>query len=271
MKQKAKTAAKAVCFYFQVHQPKRLSSFNYFDITSNKEIFSSDNEQILNKVASKCYFPTNNLLLKLLKKYPEFKCSFSLSGTFLDQAEEYNPRLLKSFQNLVKTGNVEVLSETYYHSLSFLFAKDEFIEQVLLHRKRIWELFRYKPEVFRNTELIYNNKIAEFARLLGFKGILAEGWDKYLHWRSPNFLYTAPIENLPFTHKELILKHRFNNRTVPKIGLLLKNYKLSDDIAFRFGNRSWAGYPLTADKFADWLSLVPGQTINLFMDYETFG
>lgn len=266
-----KKAPKAVCFYFQVHQPLRLSSFNYFDINSSKNIFSDDNKEILEKVAQKSYFPTNEIIYKLLNKYPEFKCSYSLSGTFLDQAENLLPKLIHSFNKLVGTKRVELLSETYYHSLSFLYAKEEFIDQILLHRKKIWELFKYKPNVFRNTELIYNNKIAEFARQLGFNGILAEGWDKYLHWRSPNFLYTAPHEDLPYTYKELLLKKRFNSKIKKNIGLLLKNYKLSDDIAFRFGNRSWAGYPLTADKFADWLSLVPGNTINLFMDYETFG
>lgn len=270
MKSKNKPS-KAVCFYFQVHQPRRLNSFNYFDITKEKDVFSQDNEQILGKVSQKSYFPTNDLIYSLLKKYPEFKCSYSISGTFIDQALLYQPKLINSFAKLVSTGKVELLNETYYHSLAFLYSKEEFIEQILLHRRKIWELFKVKPEVFRNTELIYNNKIAEFARNLGFKGILAEGWDKYLHWRSPNYLYTAPIENLGYTHKELLLKHRFNSRISPKIGLLLKNYKLSDDIAFRFGNRGWAGYPLTADKFADWLSIVPGETINLFMDYETFG
>lgn len=271
MKSNPRPTKKAVCFYFQVHQPKRLSNLSYFDINAEKDIYSKDNQEILKKVADKCYYPTNKLILSLIKKYPEFKCSYSLSGTFIDQAEEYDPRLIHSFQNLAKTKNVEILSETYYHSLSFIYSKEEFIEQVLKHRAKIWELFKQKPQVFRNTELIYNNKIAEFARQLGFIGILAEGWDKYLHWRSPNFLYTAPEEKLPYTYKDLLIKKRFNNKIVPKIGLLLKNYKLSDDIAFRFGNMGWAGYPLTAEKFADWVSLLNGETINLFMDYETFG
>lgn len=262
---------KAVCFYFQVHQPKRLNSLNYFDINSDKPLFSKDNEEILNKVSKKCYYPTNKLILEIIKKYPEFKCAYSLSGTFIDQAEEYDPKLIHSFQTLAKTKNVEILSETYYHSLSFIYSKEEFIEQVLKHRAKVWELFKQKPKVFRNTELIYSNKIAEFARQLGFKGILAEGWDKYLHWRSPNFLYTAPEENLPYTQKALLINKRFDNKITPRIGLLLKNYKLSDDIAFRFGNKGWAGYPLTAEKFADWVSLLKAETINLFMDYETFG
>lgn len=270
MKSKQK-ARKAVCFYFQVHQPYRLNKLNYFDINSDKQIFSTDNKVIFNKVSSKCYLKANETFLNIINKYPEFKCSYSLSGTFIDQLEEFDIKVLHSFQKLIKTKKVELLSETYYHSLSFLYSNDEFINQILKHRKKIWELFRCKPKVFRNTELIYSNKIAEIIRGLGYQGILAEGWDKYLNWKSPNYLYYSKPISLPYTINELLLKNRFTNKINKNIHLLLKNYKLSDDIAFRFGNKSWVSYPLTAEKFADWLLLQNGETINLFMDYETFG
>jgi len=266
-----RASSKSICFYFQVHQPLRLNNFNYFDINSGKPYFTDENKKILKKVADKCYYPTNDTILYLLKHYPEFKCSYSISGVMLDQCELYEPKLLESFKKLVATKKVELLSETYYHSLAYLYSKNEFLDQILLHRKRIWELFRKRPTVFRNTELIYNNAIAEFARQLGFKTILAEGWEKYLHWRSPNFLYSAQPEEPGMTHKELLLRKRFTDQITPRINLLMKNYKLSDDIAFRFGDRKWSGFPLTAEKFADWVLKAPGETINLFMDYETFG
>lgn len=263
--------SKSVCFYFQVHQPLRLNQFNYFDIKTGKAYFSDDNKEILNKVSKKCYYPANDTILELINSNPGFKASYSISGVMLDQCEKYDPKLLSSFQKLVKTGKVELLNETYYHSLSYVFAKSEFLDQVLLHRKKIYELFRKKPQFFRNTELIYNNHIAEFARQLGFKGILAEGWDKYLHWRSPNFVYTGYPEEVGLAYKNMLTERRFSEVIQPEIFLLLKNYKLSDDIAFRFGNKSWNEYPLKAEKFVDWVVKAPGNTINLFMDYETFG
>jgi alpha-amylase len=193
------------------------------------------------------------VLLDLLNKYPQFKISFSFSGIFLHQAETYYPEVLESFQKLVKTGQVEILSETYYHSLSFLYSKKEFKKQVLMHKKKIQELFGVTPKVFRNTELIYSNEVAQTAESMGFKGILAEGADHVLGWRSPNFLYRPA--------------------GTKSISLLLKNYKLSDDIAFRFSSKEWNEHPLTAPKFARWISAINGngELINLFMDYETFG
>ena len=266
-----KLPKKSICFYFEVHQPLRLNTFSYFDINKNKDYFDSSNKEILNKVAKKCYFPTNKLILKLIKKYPEFRCAYSLSGVFIDQCEMYKPDLLESFKELVASNKVEILSETYYHSLSYLYKKEEFIDQILMHRKKIWQLFKKRPDVFRNTELIYSNKVAEYAKRLGFKAILSEGWEKYLNWRSPNFLYKAKPSILgPFNEKMLINK-RFREEVDQDILLLLKNYKLSDDIAFRFSNKKWTSYPLTSEKYANWLQKAPGETINLFMDYETFG
>ena len=249
----------SVCFYFQVHQPYRTKKYRIFDVGNDHEYFNDksdrdiNNEKILHKVANKCYLPMNALLLELLQKYPEFKCSFSFSGVYLDQLQEFSPKTLKSFQKLVGTGRVEVLDETYYHSLSYLYSKDEFKRQVALHREKVQKLFGVVPTAFRNTELIYNNELAKTIEDMGYKAILAEGADHLLGWRSPNFLYQAPGTS--------------------KIKTLLKNYRLSDDIAFRFSARNWPEWPLKAEKFADWVSAVNGNgnVVNLFMDYETFG
>ena len=249
----------SICFYFQVHQPYRIKKYRVFDIGTNSGYFNDrsdsnlNNEKILMKVAGKSYLPTNKLLLKLLKQHPEFKITFSFSGVLLEQLEEFSPETLMSFQELVKTGQVEVLSETYYHSLSFLYSREEFKRQVERHKRKIKKIFNVTPKVFRNTELVYNNDLAWEVEQLGYIGILAEGWDDILKWRSPNFLYSTP--------------------GTKKIKLLLKNYKLSDDIAFRFSNKGWAEYPLTAPKFSRWINAINGNgnVVNLFMDYETFG
>lgn len=248
----------SVCLYLHVHQPYRIKRYRFFDIANDHNYFDTeedrlDNKKILLKVAKKSYLPTNKVLLKLLKRHPEFKVSFSITGTILEQFEEYAPEVLESFQELVATGKVEIIAETYYHSLAFLYSRDEFRKQVLLHKKKIKELFDYTPKVFRNTELIFSNEVAQEVEKLGYKGILAEGADFILGWRSPNFVYRP--------------------KGCEKIKLLVKNYKLSDDIAFRFSNRGWKEYPLTAPKFAKWVNQVNGngELVNLFMDYETFG
>ncbi len=249
----------SVCFYFQVHQPYRIKNYRVFDIGKDSEYFNDNsekdlnNEKILKKVAQKSYLPANAVLLELLKKHPEFKVSFSLSGVFLEQIEKSSPETLESFQKLVETGRVEILSETYYHSLSFLYSPKEFREQVSLHKRKIKKLFGVVPRVFRNTELIYNNALAKEIEDMGFSGIISEGADHVLGWRSPNFLYRP--------------------KNTSKLKLLLKNYRLSDDIAFRFSCKDWEGYPLTAPQFAEWVSAVNGNgnVVNLFMDYETFG
>jgi len=272
-----KNNQKSVCFYFQVHQPLRLSQLRFFDIEDSTITNYFDglkyatNEFFIKKVGVKSYHPVNSLILKLLKKYKEFRVSYSISGITLDQFEMYDPSLIASFQKLVKTKQVEILGETYYHSLSWLYSKEEFIKQVLLHREKIWKIFKKRPKVFRNTELIYNNELGNFMRNLGYEGILAEGWDKYLGGRSPNFVYKSKKFNLQKDEIELINKYKFVDTPKDEIGLLLKNYKLSDDIAFRFSNSDWVDYPLDADKFANWVASAPGETVNLFMDYETFG
>ena len=249
----------SVCFYFQVHQPYRTKKYRIFDVGQDHEYFNDksdkdiNNEKILHKVARKCYLPMNAVLLELLKKHPEFKVSFSFSGVFLDQLQEFSPETLKSFQKLVGTGRVEILDETYYHSLSYLYSKEEFKRQVKLHRDKVQQLFGVVPTAFRNTELIYSNELAKTVEEMGYKAILAEGADHLLGWRSPNFLYRSP--------------------GTTKIKTLLKNYKLSDDIAFRFSSKDWPEWPLTAEKFANWVHNVNGNgnLVNLFMDYETFG
>lgn len=249
----------SVCFYFQVHQPYRIKKYRIFDVGNDHEYFNDhsdrdiNNEKILHKVATKCYLPTNKIMLELLEKHPEFKIAYSFSGVFLDQLEQFSPETLLSFQKLVKTGRVEILDETYYHSLAFLYSKDEFERQVEMHRAKVKKLFGVTPRVFRNTELIYNNELAQYVEKMGYKAIIAEGADNLLGWRSPNFLYKSP--------------------GTKSIKTLLKNYKLSDDIAFRFSAKSWAEWPLTSEKFAEWVNSINGNgnVLNLFMDYETFG
>ncbi len=243
----------SICFYFQVHQPFRLRRYSVFETSSN---YFDDfkNRQICQKVSQKCYLPANRLLLDLIRKYQgRFKIAYSLSGVVLDQFEQYSPEVMSTFHALAETGCVEFLDETYYHSLAFLYSRKEFSEQVRLHREKIQKLFGQTPRIFRNTELIYNNDLAKFMAELGYDGVLCEGADHILGYRSPNFIYTP--------------------QDCPGIRLLMKNYRLSDDIAFRFSNRDWKEWPLTAPKFARWVSDVNGNgyTVNLFMDYETLG
>ncbi len=244
----------SVCFYFQVHQPYRLRHYTIFD--NGPDYFDeTKNAQVCRKVAQKCYLPANRLLLELIKAHEgRFKVSFSITGVVLEQFKAYAPEVLATFQELAATGCVEFLAETYYHSLSFLHSPGEFAAQVQAHKELIYELFGQKPRVFRNTELIYSNAVAEtIERTGGFKAILAEGADHILGYRSPNYIYRPP-----------------NTRNLK---LLLKNYRLSDDIAFRFSNPHWSEWPLRAGKFAQWINAVNGNgfAANLFVDYETFG
>ena len=243
----------SVCFYFQVHQPFRLRHYNVFDSDSN---YFDDykNTEVCRKVAHKCYLPANRLMLKLIDRFGgRFKIAYSVTGVLMEQLEQCAPEVLSTFQALAQTGCVEFLAETYYHSLSFLYSRDEFKEQVLKHQDKILDLFGQRPRVFRNTELIYDNELAAFVKEMGFEAVLCEGADHILDYRSPNFLYRPP--------------------NVDGLKLLLKNYRLSDDIAFRFSNQGWAEWPLTAPKFAKWVSDVNGNgnVVNLFMDYETLG
>ena len=244
---------KKVCLYFQVHQPARLRLYRFFDIGKDSHYYDDfANRTILKRVVQKCYLPMNGLLLEAIRKHNgDFKVAFSLSGSALEQFERYAPEVLDSFRELAETGCVEFLSETYYHSLASLSSPAEFKHQVEKHRAKIKELFGVETEAFRNTELIYSDSIGSAVYDLGFKTMLTEGARHIMGWRNPNFVYSNDIQ--------------------PELKLLLRNYALSDDIAFRFSNRAWDEYPLTADKYCAWLKAAEGDIVNLFMDYETFG
>lgn len=262
-----------ICLYFQVHQPYRLRDLRITEIGQGDiDYFDRvKNEQIFRKVAEKCYLPANKLMLDLVETYPDFRVSYSLSGVFLDQCKEYGPDVLVSFQKLAATGKVEFLAETYYHSLASIISLEEYCFQISKHVHTIEELFGMTPKVFRNTELIYNNEIAQIARLMGFHGIIAEGADAMLQGRNPNDLFRPPTFRLPAHREKIIRDHRPLPKRARNIAVLLKNYKLSDDVAFRFSDKSWVGYPLDAHTFTDWLMQSGGHSANLFMDYETFG
>lgn len=244
---------KTVCLYFQVHQPWRLKVYRFFNIGKDHNYLDDfTNRSIMQKVARQCYLPMNALLLKLIKENKgTFRCSFSITGSAVEQFRAYAPEVLDSFRALAETGCVEFLAETYSHSLAALSSKEDFVEQVKLHTAMIKKEFGKKPAAFRNTELIYSDQIGAMVSELGFKTILAEGAKHVLGWKSPDYIYTNAIDN--------------------RLRVLLRNYKLSDDIAFRFSNKGWDQYPLTADKFASWIAGETGEVVNLFMDYETFG
>jgi len=244
----------SICFYFQVHQPFRLRHYTVFE-KSPHYYDDYKNATICRKVANKCYLPANRLMLDIIKRYGgKFKISYSVTGVVLEQFAQYCPEVMSTFDALAQTGCVEFVGETYYHSLAFLYSREEFIEQVEMHSQLIKKLFGQTPKVFRNTELIYNNDLAATIEGLNrFDAIITEGADHILGYRSPNFVYRP--------------------QGCQKLKLLMKNYRLSDDIAFRFSNRGWSEWPLTTEKFTKWVNAVNGcgYNINLFMDYETFG
>ena len=244
---------KTVCFYFQVHQPWRLKTYRFFNMGNDHNYLDDfTNRAIMQKVARQCYLPMNALLETLIKQHNgALRLTFSITGSAVEQFKAYAPEVLDSFKRLADTGCVEFLGETYSHSLSSLYSVDEFKQEVKLHQAMLKEEFGVKPTAFRNTELIYSDDIAQAVEGMGFKTMLAEGAKHVLGWKSPNFVYTDAVDN--------------------KLRLLLRNYKLSDDIAFRFSNEGWEEWPLTADKFAQWVAAETGDVVNLFMDYETFG
>jgi alpha-amylase len=246
---------RTICLYFQVHQPFRFKRYRFFDIGTDHYYYDDYmNESIMRKVADNCYLPTNNILHQIIKEYGcRFKIAFSITGLALDQFELYAPEVIESFQKLAKTGCVEFLAESYSHSLVSLKDKNEFEKQVKFHSQQIKHYFGQEPKVFRNTELIYSDEIGAMVADMGFKAMLTEGAKHILGWKSPNYLYYNSIN--------------------PRLKILLKNFKLSDDIAFRFSNRGWSEYPLTADKYVGWLNDIDKkeEVVNLFMDYETFG
>jgi alpha-amylase len=250
----------AICLYLHVHQPYRIRHYTIFDTAHQHDYFSdntpnadTNNEFIIHKVAEKSYRPMNATLQHMLDTNPDFKFSISITGTLIDQLQAWAPDVIESFQRLVSSGRVEIVAETYHHSLAFFYSRTEFEAQVELHRQKVQELFGVTPTSFRNTELSYNNDLAYWADKAGYKAVITEGWDPVLGWRSPNFVYRPSYTD--------------------NIKLLMKNYKLSDDIAFRFGDKQWAEYPLTTEKFVHWMgaAMDNAQIFNLFMDYETFG
>ena len=244
---------KSVCLYFQVHQPTRLRTYRFFDIGKDSHYYDDfANRTILKRIAQKCYLPMNELLLDAVKASKgKLKLAFSISGSALEQFDRYAPEVINSFKALADTGKVEFLCETYYHSLSSLKAPSEFQHQVLKHKAAVEKYLGVTPVTFRNTELIYSDDIARQVYDLGFKTMLTEGARHIMGWQSPNYVYTAASQ--------------------PKLKLLLRNYGMSDDIAFRFSDKGWSEWPLTAEKFVGWLDSAEGELINLFMDYETFG
>ncbi len=246
---------KSICLYFQVHQPNRLRLYRFFDIGKDSHYYDDfANRTILRRVAQKCYLPMNALLLELIEANKgAFKVAFSISGSVLEQFDRYAPEVIESFRKLAQTGNVEFLSETYYHSLASLASSIEFKNQVLKHKAAIEHYFGVTPKAFRNTELIYSDAIGEMVYDMGFKTMLTEGARHVLGWKSPNFIYSCA--------------------QAPSLKLLLKNSSLSDDIAFRFSDRGWSDWPLTGEKYLSWIKAAAQNEdiVNLFMDYETFG
>ena len=247
---------KSICFYFQIHQPFRLKRYRFFDIGSDHYYYDDYNdEEIIRRIANNCYLPANQTILNMIKESDgAFKVAYSISGVALEQMELYVPEVIDSFKELAKTGCVEFLAETFAHSLSSLQEdSDEFELQVKQHSKKIQSLFGYKPTVFRNTELIYSDDIGSRVSAMGFKGIITEGAKHVLGWKSPNYVYCCASN--------------------PQLKVLCKNFKMSDDITFRFSDWGWDQYPLTAEKFLSWIENLPASedVVNLFMNYETFG
>lgn len=246
---------RTICLYFQIHQPFRLKRYRFFNI-GNDHYYYDDylNESIITRVAERSFLQANKVLGQIIKEFgTQFKIAFSISGIALDQFELYTPEIIESFQKLAKTKSVEFLAETYSHSLVALKNKEEFFRQVNEHRNKIKKLFGQEPRVFRNSELVYSDKIGADVAEMGFTAMLTEGAKHILGWKSPNYMYCNAIN--------------------PRLKVLLRNFRISDDIAFRFSNTGWSEYPLTADKFAGWLKKLDKkeETVNLFIDYETFG
>lgn len=250
---------RGIVLYLHVHQPWRVRDYSIFDTSHAHDYFSDDSEtdrnnrKVLEKVAEKSYRPMNAALLRMLEKHPDFKVSLSITGTFIEQCEQWAPDVLESFKRLVETGRVEIVGETYNHSLAFFYSRDEFERQVDMHKQKVQDVFGVQTTSFRNTELSYNDDLGRWADEQGYAAVLSEGWDPILEWRSPNHVYRPPATE--------------------KVKLLTKNYRLSDDVAFRFSNRDWQQWPLGADTYATWLDAATndGPLVNLFMDYETFG
>ena len=247
-----------IVLYLHLHQPLRVRPYTIFDIGEKHDYFESfeantDNRAIFHKVAHKSYHPMIALLKQMADEVPNFSVNLSISGVFLEQCEAWDPALLRNLQELVATGKVELAGETYYHSLAFFYSQFEFEKQVTMHAQALERHFGVKPTVFRNTELAYNNELGQWAEAAGYKAVIAEGWDPVLSWRSSHYLYSP--------------------KGTSSTALFLKDYRLSDDIAFRFSNKQWVEWPLSVEKYRSWIDTLPEEEklINLFMDFETFG
>ena len=229
---------RSICLYFQVHQPFRLRTYRFFNIGDDHYYYDDyQNRHIIRRVAEKCYLPANKMMLELIREYGNaFKISFSVSGTAIDQLQKYAPEVIDSFRQLAKTGCVEFLAETYSHSLASVRNKEVFYQQIDQHVNAMKTLFGQKPVTFRNTELIYSDGIGEMVAEKGFTTMMTEGAKNILGWKSPNYMYCNAVN--------------------PKLKLLLRNFRLSDDLAFRFSNQSWPEWPLTAEKFVGWLNAI---------------
>lgn len=246
-----KNNSKDIILYFQVHQPRRLQALSFFDIADAPNYFDDAlNEKIIRRVAEECYIPANRLLLQMLEQYPQLRITFSLSGLVIEQLMQYAPAALDSFRRLAQTGCVDFLGETYYHSLSSLVRSEEFEIQVLQHAELIFEVFGVRPSVFRNTELIYHNDVGNRVAMMGFQGIFIEGHECAMGSKTPHALYTHPAQE--------------------QFRIFARNYRLSDDIAFRFQE---GGAPLPVQRYMSWLDGIPAgeKLVCLAMDFETFG
>ncbi len=243
---------KSICLYFEANQPTRLRTYRFFDIGKDSHYYDDFACRTnIHKASANCYLPMNNLLLNAINESNgAFKLAFSMPGTVIEQLDRYEPAVIDGFRKLAGSGSVEFLCETYFHSLASVVSEHEFAHQVEKHRKILNDYFGVKPETFRNTDLIYSDNIGEQVHKLGFNAILVEGAKHVLGWKSPNYLYT--------------------HDTIDSLKLLMRNYSLSDDLALRFNDRNWNEWPLTAQKYLDWIKASEGEIVNLFMDYETF-
>ncbi|MBQ6070586.1 MAG: glycoside hydrolase family 57 protein [Bacteroidales bacterium] len=246
-----------ICFHFQISQPYRLRTYRFFDINQNHDYFDDyQNHYLTKRLAERCYLPANKMMLELIKKYPDtFKLSFSISGSSIELFKNYCPEVIESFKELIATGCVEITGSTFTHSIASLYGKDAFMEQIHLQENLLQETFGVKPVSFCNTEIIYSDEIGEWLGDAGYRVILTEGARHILGWKSPTYLYCNPYQT--------------------DVRLLLRTYKLCDDITLRFNDYSWDQYPLTADKYMWFLNNSnfgsEAPFINLYWDYETIG
>lgn len=244
---------KAICFYFQIHQPFRLKRYRFFDIGHDHYYYDDFlNDDIVTRIAHQSYIPAAETLLRMIE-HDGFKCSIAITGVAIEQFEQYVPEFIDLLRKLAETGKVEFLATPYAHSLASLFDPEEFVQQTQVLCDKLHSLFGVKPKVFRNTELIYSDEIAPQIQAMGFKGCLTEGAKHILGWKSPDYVYSAA--------------------SAPKLKLLLKNDRFSDDIAVRFSDPSWDAFPLNADTYINWIASTPAdeQIVNLCLNMETFG